>query len=330
MKTDFGKTSTLLKQAQTIAIVGHIRPDGDSIGSSMALRYALLDMGKKTVDVFVDDHVPDNFFYFRDFYKIKDKDFITNNAWQKYDLLVIVDSSTEDRLGRCTQLRDHVKNVLVIDHHVNTTVMGDVVVSNPDHVSIGTMLYEYFTDPKTKIEITRDIATGLYTSMATDTGCFAQANTTSYSHRAAADLIDQGIDLETINYNNFRLYNRSILPGLGYALRNIKFFISGEVAVINIPHKVMKKFGLGGEMHQFKKYASEANGVRVGVIMTEREKGKFNVSLRSHGDADVATVAQSFGGGGHKNASGFVANGKTKSRKLLKEILARVEKCIKA
>ena len=314
----------LLKDAKSIAIIGHIRPDGDSTGGSIALRLALMGMGKKTVDVFCDDDIPENFFYLPGFGKIKDKAFIDDNPWKNYDLLIIVDSSTEDRIGRCTQLRSHAKKVLVIDHHQRTLIKGDEVITNPVRVAIGTILYEFFLEHK--IEITRDIATALYTSMATDTGCFVQANTTSYAHRAAAVLIDKGIDLETINYNNFRLYNRRILPGLAYALRNIKFFLNGEIAVISTPYKIVQKYQLSGELNQFKKYASEASGVRVGVIITERKKGEFHVSLRSHGTVNVAKVAEVFGGGGHKNASGFTLLGNRK--KVLADILDQVTKLL--
>jgi len=324
MRTDFKDMYALLKAVDTVAIVGHIRPDGDSIGSAMAIRYALLQKGKSAADVFFDDSIPENFFYLPDFEQIKNKHYIDKNKWRDYDLLIIVDSSTEDRIGRCTELRNHAKKVLVIDHHQNTTIEGDMVVVNPNHVAIGAMLYEFFIE--TTLEITKDIATALYTSMATDTGCFVQANTTSYAHRAAAVLIDKGIDIETINYNNFRLYDRNTIPGLAYALRNMKFFSNGTVGLISLPYKIIKKLNLLGELNQFKTFASEASGVRVGIIISERKKGTFTVSLRSHGNVNVAKVAEHFGGGGHKNASGFTLKGKYK--KVLKDILNQVEKSL--
>jgi len=324
MRTDFKEMHEIFSKADKVAIVGHIRPDGDCIGSAMAIRYGLFQKKHSVADVFMDDKIPENFFYLKDFDQIKDKKYISSNPWREYDLLVIVDSSTEDRIGRCTELRNHAKKVLVIDHHQNTTIEGDVVIVNPKHASIGAMLYEFFLE--VDLNIDKDIATALYTSIATDTGCFVQANTTSYVHRAAAALIDKGIDLETINYNNFRLYNRTIIPGLAYALRNIKFFSNNEVAIISIPHKIIRKYDIASELNQFKKFASEASGVRVGIIISERKPGNFNVSLRSHGNVNVAKVAESFGGGGHKNASGFTINGKHKQ--VLKDILVKVEKCL--
>lgn len=325
MKTDFKTMNQLLKDAKTVAIVCHIRPDGDSIGSSVALRLALLGMGKKTADIFVDDFVPETFSYLTGIDQIKDKTFIDNNPWQKYDLMVIIDSSTEDRIARCTQLRGYVKKVLVIDHHKKTYINGEsVAVTNAEAVAVGAMLYEYFTEHK--IEITRDMATALYTSIATDTGCFMQANTDSYSHAAAAVLIAKGIDLESINYNNFKLYCRNLIPGLAYALRKIEFFNDGAIALVFLSHKVIQKYNLADELNQFKKYVSEASGVRVGIVISEKTKGEFNISLRSNGDLNMAGVAEFFGGGGHKNAAGFSVQGKYK--RILHDILTQVQKCI--
>jgi len=325
VKTDFKTMFKLLKDAETVAIAGHVRPDGDTIGSSVALRLALLNMGKKAVDIFSDDLIPSTFSYLAGFDQIKDRGYIDNNPWQQYDLLIIVDSSTEDRIGRCTQLRGHVKNVLVIDHHAKTYINGEsVVISNQDHVAVGAILFEFFTD--NKIEITRDMASALYTSIATDTGCFVQANTDSFCHLAAAALIDKGIDLEQINYNNFRLYNRRVIPGLAYAMKHIKFLHDGEIAFIHIPYKTIQKFNIGNELHVYKKYASEASGVRVGVVVSERKKGEFNISLRSHGDINMAKVAEILGGGGHKNAAGFTVKGKYK--KIFKQILEEVTKSL--
>jgi len=325
MKTDFKSMHKLIQDADTVAIACHIRPDGDSIGSSLALRRALLNMGKSKVDVYADDIIPDCFTYLEGFDQIKDRTvWDENQEIPEYDLFVIVDSSTEDRIGRCARLRQSSKKVLVIDHHTKTFIEGDAVVSNAKHAAVGAMLYEFFT--LHKIEITRDIASALYTSIATDTGCFMQANTSGFTHTAAAALIETGIDLEKINYINFRLYNRKVIPGLSYALRHIKFFSNGEIAYIFMSHKAIKKYNLEGELHQFKKYASEASGVRIGVIMAERKKGEYNVSLRSHGNADMAKVAESFGGGGHKNAAGFTLSGKYK--KIFNEIIARLEQSL--
>lgn len=337
MKTDFKTMNELLKGADTFAIACHIRPDGDTLGSAISLRLALLNMGKKTVDIFVDDLVPATFSYLDDFDKIIDKTAIDEMPWlnheqggqdsRSYDLFVILDASTEDRIGRCTELRRICKKVLVVDHHVKTHINDkSVVVTNSNHVAVGSMLYEFFT--QYKIEITREMATALYTAIATDTGCFMQANTDVYSHVAAGALIEKGIDLETINYNNFRLYNRKIIPGLAYALRKMKFFSDGEIAFISMPYKVIQKYQIGSELHQYKKYASEASGVRVGVVITERKKGEFNISLRSQGNVNMAAVAEAFGGGGHKNAAGFTVKGKHKQ--VFKDVLIQLQKSLAA
>ena len=323
MKTDFKAMSKLIKDAWKVAIVGHIRPDGDCVGSCVALRLALSKL-KKSADIFIDDKIPETFSYMADYDKIRGAEYISAAQWKKYDLLILLDSSAEDRFGRCTELRANAKKVLVVDHHENTSTKGDVVVANPARGSVGEILYEFFTAEK--IEITRDMATALYTSVATDTGCFAYA-TTSNTHLVAAALMEKGVDIEMINYNNFGHIKHETLAGLGYALQNLKFFLEGRVAVISIPYKIVKKYDLVGEMDYFKKYASDARGVKVGIIASEKQKGDFYISLRSHGEVNVAKIAGELGGGGHKNASGIVYHGKFK--KILAELLARVEECLK-
>jgi phosphoesterase RecJ-like protein len=322
MKTNFGNMYKLLKDAKTVAIVGHVRPDGDCIGSCVALRLALLKM-KKTADIFLDDEIPETFSYIRNFAHINDAEFITKNAWKDYGLLVIVDTPTEQRTGRCAELFKHSKKVLVVDHHEKTTITADVVVTSAERGSVGAILYEFFTE--NKIEITKNMATALYTAIVTDTGCFAYA-TTEFTHKAAAALIEIGVDIEMINYNNFGCIKHTTLLGLGYALQNLKFFLDGQVALVAIPYAIFKKYELAGEMDYFKKYAADAKGVKMGIISDEKKKGEFYISLRSHGGVNVAAVAETFGGGGHKRAAAFVARGNFK--KILAELLAKAEKCL--
>jgi len=323
MKTNFGNMYNIIKGAKSAAIIGHISPDGDCIGSCVALRLAFLQMGK-TADIFIDDEIPETFSYMKDFDKVYGKDYISGNAWKKYDLLVMLDTSTDDdRIGRCAELRANAKKLLVVDHHENTSIKADVVVANTGRGSVCSILYEFFIE--NKIEITAEIAAALYTGVATDTGCFVHA-TNAFTHEVAAALIDTGIDVDMINYENFKIYDRKIIPVLGFALKNMKFFVNGEVAVIYLPYAIVKKYDLSSDMWQFKKYASEASGVRVGIVLTEKQPGEFVVSMRSHRSENVAAVAESYGGGGHKRAAGCIIRGKY--NKVLKELLVRVTKCL--
>jgi phosphoesterase RecJ-like protein len=303
MKTDFKNMCQVLLEAKTIALVGHIRPDGDAVGSCITLMHALKDRGKLRVDVFFDDEIPENFCYMPGYEELKR---YPTGVADRYDLLVTLDCSSEDRLGACAELRDHASKVIVFDHHLNNGIAADISILNPQRASTGEMLFEFLV--MCDFEITKDMAVALYTSVSTDTGCFMHSNTTSFSHFVAGELIKKGINLDSINYNNFKLYDRKIIPGLAYMLEHMQFLYDGRICIAHLPYEIIKKYDLV-DRHEFKKYPAEASGVKIGVIMSEVEPGTFHVSLRSMGMINVAEAAEALGGGGHRNASGLTMQG---------------------
>ena len=328
-----------LADADRIAITMHIRPDGDSIGTALALRLVLRQMGK-TADVYAEGDLPEHFHYISGFDEIINcADCVPKPASiemaegdnsggcddSRYNLLVIVDVAETKRVGMCAELKARCDGILVIDHHLNPTIEADTIVTNPLRASCGEMLFEYFIE--NKIELSADIATALYTSISSDTGCFLFPNTTWYTHHVAAKLLQFDIDVATINYNNFRVYNPKILDGLMRVLRRIEFLDEGRIAITCIDYRMVKKFNFThDERHRFMRYASDASGVKVSIFLTEQERGTFNVSLRSHGDVNVAQAAASFGGGGHKNAAGLLIEGRYKN--VIKKLLTEVRKVI--
>jgi len=320
-KTDFGNAFELIKAAKTIAIVGHVRPDGDCLGSSLALKMIAESMGK-TADVYMDGEIPKQMFYIKGYNAIKTD---VKDMGAEYDLLVTMDTSSEDRLGIFTNLRQFSKKVLCIDHHIDTRVKADTLVTNPNSASCGEMLYDFVIS--NKIAIDKDIATALYTAVSTDTGCFLYAATTAFTHRTAAQLLDYDIDIELIHYNNFRVYDRRFIAGFRQILRRLRFRKGGQIAFTCLDMRNSKKYNFDfEERHRFKQYASDARGVVTSIFMTQEERNLYHVSLRSHGNINVATVARFFGGGGHKNAAGFTIRGKYK--KVIKQIVRELEKVL--
>ena len=318
--TEFGNAFDLIKTAKTAAIVGHIRPDGDCVGSCLAMQMAFQDMGKKA-EVFIDGVIPKQFYYLRGVDQIQ----TTLPTDKQFDLLVIIDTSSEDRLSIFTELRAHCKKVLCFDHHLGINIKADRVVTNPDRASCGELLYEFFT--ANKVRVTPDMATALYTSVSTDTGCFLYASTTAYTHIVAAELINIGVDIQTINYYNFRVYDKRLVAGFRQVLRNLHFRNGGTISITRLTLRNNKKYQFDfEERHKFKQYASDARGVRASIFLTQEGRNTHHVSLRSHGDVNVATVAKVFGGGGHKNAAGFTIHGKY--TKIVKQIVHELEKVL--
>ena len=322
MEDKFKKLHQLIKKSKTAALVGHIRPDGDCIGSCIAMKLALQQLGYSNVDVYIDGSISSNFWYMQ-----RSADIITSMPEEpvKYDLLITLDCADENRLGIFTKLRSQSKSVVCIDHHQNTMVEADIMISEPTYPSAGAIIYEYFKFAG--IEVTKEIATALYTSVASDTGCFMFSNTTPSAHRIAADLMEAGIDIEEINYYNFRVYQHENIPALVHVLKNIKLFSNNQIAIIHLPYKTIKKLKIDGDLrHKFQKYAENLEGVAASAAISERERGTYHISLRSHGDINVAKVSEYFGGGGHKNAAGFQLKGKY--RKVLSELLVELEKLL--
>ena len=321
----FEKVNELIRGAKTAALIGHIRPDGDCIGCCVAMRLALLNAGYTAADIYIDGSISSTFSYMQECKNIITKP-LGEAFDKKYDLMIVLDCADENRLGVYTQLRKHCDKVICIDHHQNTAIEADVTITDSKRSSTGEMLYECFTEYK--VEITKDIATALYTSVASDTGCFLFSNTTSYAHRVAADLMERGINFEEINYYNFRVYEASNIETLIYVLRNIKMHANKQIAVIYLSYGAIKRMKIDNDFrHKFQKYAEDISGVRASVCLSERERGIFHVSLRSHGDTNVAQVAEHFGGGGHRNAAGMTIKGNIKQ--VTKEIVDKLESALK-
>ena len=352
MATDFGNMFEMLQEAETVAVTMHIRPDGDSIGTALALKEALKAMGKR-VWVFSEDidiAYQNNFATISGFSKIAHSNsievvhtddcedtnckghirFTHNTPFTEVtlpciDLLVVVDAGEVHRLGENARLIGYSKKVLIFDHHLNANMECDTLVQNIERASCGEMMYEFFAEHN--IEISKNMAEALYTAVSSDTGCFLFPNTTWYTHHVASELMKLNIDVAGINYRNFRAYEPKSLEGFMRVLSEIKFLSGGRITLTYLSHSLIQKYQFDHEeRHRFQKFATDAKGVMVSIFVQEKEKGEFNISLRSVGDTNVAEIAQNFGGGGHKNAAGLQMKGRYKD--IVKDLLEHVERAI--
>ena len=286
------ETGELLKAAKKLVIVSHVSPDGDTLGSSLALMHALCMLGKEVI-MNVDDDISTVYSFLPGIAEYRR--FAPEESVDA-DLLVIVDASSADRAGNAL---DVVKSpaVLNIDHHKTNTRFADYLYLDSDAAATAEIIYSLLLEMG--IKLTRDIATCIYEGIYTDTGSFKYSNTTSNTLKTAADLLKYGVNPSLIS-DNMELKSRSQVEMLRKVLETLTFLKDGKIAYIEIP---LELYDHNVETDTFISYPRYVEGVEIALLFKQVEANLTRVSFRSK-EIDVAKVALSFGGGGHKKASG--------------------------
>ncbi len=292
----------ILEGASTIAVSGHVRPDGDCVGSTTGLyEYIRTWYPQKDVDLYLEP-VPHTF----DFLKVVPQIRHEIKEDKNYDVFFILDCSDPGRLGFSEKITDRAARTVCIDHHISNQAYADENYIEPEGSSTSELIYNLLEKEK----ITKDIAESLYTGIVHDTGVFQFSCTAPSTMTAAAELMKKGIDFTTIIEDTF--YSKTYVQNqiLGRALLESILFMDGKCIVSVVTKKMMDFYGvlpkhLDGIVNQLR----VTTGVEVAIFLYELEKGEFKVSLRANGDTDVSKVAGFFGGGGHKKAAGFSFKG---------------------
>ncbi len=314
MKTVTEKEAlSLLRENQSFVLTAHISPDGDSLGSMLALYEFLVRQGKQVV-VALDDTIPDVFRMLPCWDVIRTVDELGK---LKPDLVVILDASTLDRIGRVSEIVD--APTLNIDHHVSNQGFTDYRLLDSEAAATGEIVYRLLAEAKTPI--TKDMATNLYTAIATDCGFFRYANTRPGTMRIAAELLTYGVEpntiaeaLEQISLDTMRLTAR--------VLQTMEFFADGKVAVIVVTRDMLEHDESTDELIN---YPRKVEGVDVAVMLKQKDESSVKISMRSKG-VDVSRIAMQFGGGGHARAAGCSIEGSIDEarKKLLAVIVPEV------
>ena len=289
-----------IERANTIAISGHERPDGDAIGSTMGLYYYLQDnYPDKTVCVYLDE-VVDSFAH------IRDEEAMTRRC-DHYDLFIALDSGDIDRLGDAALVMQEKSDYIInVDHHITNTRFGNKNIVDTKASSTCQILFTLMDEEK----IGRLTAMALYTGIIHDTGVFKHSNTSYQTMRIAGKLMRKGIAFGEIIDSSF--YNKSYkqLRIMGKCMNESKLYMKGLVIVSVMTLKDMEEYDakpsdLDGTIDQLR----TTDGVEVAILISEREPGEFKVSMRSNQVVDVAAIGQYYGGGGHIKASGCTIMG---------------------
>ena len=309
MKIALDEAAKIIGDAQTIILTAHIRPDGDAIGSTLGLMHYLREQGKDA-RVLIDDELP------RIFNVLPGIEMIERPAeGQRYaaDLLIVCDVELK-RTGAVLDAVDAVR-VLNIDHHVTNDEAAEYLYLNPDYAATCEIMHDLVRTMGGTF--TLDVATCLYTGMATDTGFFRFSNTTPHTMRAAADLVEVGVRPNIISVA-MEMKSYDEVMAQVRAIRNLEMFYDGKVAAVFIDEERAKEVttteGLLDKLRVIE-------GTQVVFFMKWLEKDTYRISMRSKG-TNVSRIAQGFGGGGHVRAAGCTLHGSFDEAK--KTILAAI------
>lgn len=299
---NISKLDEVVLNMNTIGISGHVRPDGDCVGSTLAIyNYIKDNYPKKDVKIFLDP-IP-NIFKFLN----RASEIINDRTCDySFDLFIALDCSDLSRLGDSAKYFENAKNTLCIDHHVGKEAFAKYDYIFPKASSASELVYELLDKDK----ITKEIAECIYTGMVHDTGVFQYSCTSAKTMNIAGILMEMGIDYPKIVDETFytKTFNQNKI--LGLALLKSELKLDGKVIVSVITLDEMTKYDvlpkhLDGIVNQLR----ITKDVEVALFLYENEDGSFKGSLRVNGDVNVAEVASHFGGGGHVKAAGFSIDG---------------------
>lgn len=309
--------ATYLTGVKTVAIAGHVRPDGDCVGSCMAT-YNYIKNNYPEIDVTVYLEPIPNIFKF-----LAGADKIVNSCEEDkvYDLFIALDCGDTARLGAAEKYFKAAKKTICVDHHISNDSFADENYIFPHASSTSELIFELIEEEK----ITREIAECIYVGMVHDTGVFQYSCTSAKTMEIAGKLMETGIDFTKIVDDTFYTKTFEQNQILGKALLSSKLYSNGKVIASVITAEDMEEFHvlpkhLDGIVSQLR----VTKDVEVAVFLYQIEDGAFKVSTRSNGQVDVADIAVKFGGGGHSKAAGFNMEGKP--RKIIETVVAEIEK----
>lgn len=303
MKNDLQKIIAALKTSASVAILSHIHPEGDTIGSALGCHLVLKALGKE-VATFNPDPVPKNLRDLPGAAEVIQADRLPH----PFDCYVAVDAADPGRLGGLFNGVAAESLVINIDHHMSNTRFGTYNWVDPEAAATGEMIYHLVREMG--VPLSREIATNLYVAILTDTGSFHYANTTPKALRVAAALIEAGVVPQKVAESLFDQREVAELLLLGTLLTKMQVSSDGAVAWMEVTRQMLEQAGLGKEaLEGLINYPRSIKGVAVALLFKDEGQGIVRVSLRSKGDVDVAAVAKVFQGGGHKNAAGCTLAG---------------------
>jgi len=300
----FEQIGRALREHQRFALLSHVRPDGDAIGSQLALALSLKDLGKD-VRVWNEDGMLEKYSFVASASLLNKPPPTPEDV----DVAIALDTAIQNRLGTALAAIGSTKMWINIDHHPSNPGYGDIAYIDPNAPATGQIIFELIKSQNLPLD--PKIAENLYVAISTDTGSFQYPNTTAHTFEIAAELVRIGVDVGRVSQQLYENYPRRRIELLSKLLATMRFEVGGRVASFSLSLDLARQLGVLPEDNEgLIDHLRAVRGVVVAVFFEELADGKVRVSMRSKSDAaDVCAICQKFGGGGHRLAAGARVRG---------------------
>ncbi|MDV4151260.1 bifunctional oligoribonuclease/PAP phosphatase NrnA [Clostridium sp. AL.422] len=315
--------SRLILKSNKIGITYHVSPDGDAVGSALALLNGLKYLNKDAY-LISKDIISDNLQFLK---SAKEANGLVKEPTDNTDMVIVLDCGNFERIS--AELNNFKGILINIDHHLSNDKYGNYNYVDTNAAATAEIVFELLEilgiSFNSKNNDFYDIGTCLYTSLVTDTGGFRHSNVTSRTHRIASILKEIGVDNTFIHQSLFDNNSFEKIRLIGKAINNMELLFDKKVALIKIPKSYAEELGIEiGDTSDIISFGLQIKGVEVSVLVKETDSGA-KASLRSKNDFDVRKIAEKLGGGGHSKAAGITLTGISLEEAKFK-ILEEIEK----
>jgi len=281
--------------AESIVILSHINQDTDAVGSCFAMREVLRGLGKQA-ECCMDEKLEKRMEFFGDDYILKE------DAKEEYDLAIVLDCGSIDRLGDRLFIYENAKEKVSVDHHGTNTNFAPYNYVEENASATGEMLFYLFGE--WGFELNDKAAMYLYGAIAGDSGCFKYSCTSKNTMLAAAELIEYDFDHADVCLKLFDTVNENVMRLHGHIMNSIRSYADGKLRVVSTDEKLLEQYGVNEkDAGDIVSIPRSVEGTLVAAELKKRN-GKIRVSIRANCDIDVSVVAKELGGGGHMRAAG--------------------------
>jgi len=309
-----------LLEGTRFLIVSHQNPDGDAIGSSLALASGLAALGKHC-DILNVDGVPMNLSWL----PLAEQVHLFPDEGATYDGVVLLDCGTAERTGFGEGILGQGRAVVNIDHHPGNSLFGGANLVDPDACATAELVYQVLQELPAPIGFSA--ATAIYTGILTDTGCFRFSNTNERAFEIASCMVAKGVDPSWVSQMVFDQQPVARLRLLSRVMETLDLSPRDKAASVVVTQTMFRETHTGAEdVEGFVNYPRSICGVEVGLLFREEAAERYRIALRSKGRVDVSRIAREFGGGGHHNAAGATVNGRLEELKRV--LFNRVEEAL--